>query len=459
MHFHISKTRQIPKAPIFLILLLVFQCSCKKYLDKKPVDNLAVISTLNDLEALLSTSNLVASSPAYLEFVADNFYLSNATYNSPANLQYDKVSYIWDKDAIVSLDVWNKPYYTIYVANLVLDNLPKVAYDQSQQGLYNAIKGTALFYRAFMCHGLAQLFCRPYTASAQNDPGIVLRLTADVEAPSVRSTVQQTYDQIITDLNEAVELLPLSRIFTTFPNKASVYGLLARVYLSMSDYENAGKYAGLGLQLNNALLDYNNLTAGSIPDFKDNPEIMFTAWEGYVSYDLLGPAGCKVDTVLYASFNTNDLRKTVFFGSNGTTQYWRGSYRGGTPYIIYDGIATDELYLIRAESKARAGNINEAMQDLNTLLVKRYKTGTFSNLTATDAADALNKVLSERRKELAFRGQRWSDLRRFNLEGANITLKRIINGTIYALPPNDLRWVLLIPAQEIIRGGIAQNPR
>jgi hypothetical protein len=60
---------------------------------------------------------------------------------------------------------------------------------------------------------------------------------------------------------------------------------------------------------------------------------------------------------------------------------------------------------------------------------------------------------------LLFRNLRWSDLRRFNLEGANITLKRIINGTSYTLPPNDLRWVLLIPDLETSRSGIPQNPR
>jgi tetratricopeptide (TPR) repeat protein len=445
---------------ILFLFFLITQYSCKKYLDKKPADNLAVPSSLNDLQALLNDVNIIASSPGYPELVADNFYLSNETWSNPSTAISERLSYVWDKEAPVYPDSWNLPYQSIYTANFVLDNLSKVSYDKSQQGLYNNIKGEALFYRAFMFHQLAQLFCKPYAGSAESDPGIVLRLTAEVKSPSTRSTVQQTYDRILADLKEASELLPLKQAFTTFPNKTAALGMLARVYLSMRDYVNAGQYAEAALQIDNSLLDYNQLSGGTLPSFKNNPEILFTAYEGYASYDLLGPSGCNVDSMLYSSYNANDLRKTVFYGSNGATQFWQGSYMGDAGQSkIFDGIATDELYLIRAEAKARNGIIGDAMKDLNYLLTRRYKTGTFSGITATDAADALNKVLTERRKELAFRGLRWSDLRRFNVEGANITLKRVVNGTSYTLPPNDLRWALLIPPAEISRAGIAQNPR
>jgi tetratricopeptide (TPR) repeat protein len=322
----------------------------------------------------------------------------------------------------------------------------------------------ALFYRAFMFHQLAQLFCEPYSTSTAGNPGIVLRTTAETDAPIARSTVQQSYDQIINDLKTAAELLPASQLYTTRPNKAAVYGELARVYLSMRDYVNAEAYASNVLAGNSVLIDYNSLSPASNPVLPtnpiNNPEILFisrTTLSGVFS----ASHEAIVDTSLYRSYNTNDLRKTVFFGLNGSNNYWKGSYYafGGLDYSIFDGLATDEIYLIRAECRARKGDANAAMDDLNTLLRNRWKTGSFTNIVAIDANDALTQVLKERRKELAFRGLRWSDCRRLNLEGANIALTRVVNGTTYTLPANDLRWALLIPDLEINRSAISQNPR
>jgi hypothetical protein len=210
------------------------------------------------------------------------------------------------------------------------------------------------------------------------------------------------------------------------------------------------------------LLDYNSLGPAGNPalpvDPMTNPEILFLSWGSSTVFD---PSRRGiVDSTLYRSYDVNDLRRTVFYGVSGATPFWKGSYyNNGATYTIFNGIATDELYLNRAEARARAGNTADAMADLNALLVKRWKTGTFIDLTAISSPEALEKILVERRKELAFRGLRWTDLRRLNLEGANITLTRVINNTTYTLPPNDLRWVLLIPEIEVNRSGIPQNPR
>lgn len=444
---------------IFVSLLFsTAMMSCTKYLDEKKDQSLAVPSSLKDLQAVLDNQDGNDRSPELLEFLSDNHYLTLSSFNF-ASVGY-RLAYNWNGDAESSNLSWNGPYVAVYDANFVLDNLNKINTSSSDHSSYDAIKGTALFYRSMAFYQLAQLFCKPYSGTADSDPGIVLRLTAAVEARSTRSTVQQTYDQITNDLKAAIELLPSTTAISTRPNKAAAYGLLARVYLCMRDYVNAELYADNALKESNTLLDYNLLTPAAspgLPGFNSNPEIQFLS---YGFYYLLEPAHNNVDSVLYQSYNANDLRKTVFFGFNGTSHQWLGSYfPGQNKYLIFDGIATDELYLIRAECKARAGNTGDAMADLNTLLRNRWKTGTFSDLTAPDAATALNTILTERRKELLFRGLRWSDLRRFNLDGANITLKRVVDGTTYSLPPNDPRWVLLIPNLEISQSGIAQNAR
>lgn len=96
---------------------------------------------------------------------------------------------------------------------------------------------------------------------------------------------------------------------------------------------------------------------------------------------------------------------------------------------------------------------------LNNLLAKRWKTGTFVPITASSQTDALNIISRERRKELLIRGVRWSDLKRYNRDGANITLTRTVNGQTYTLPPNDLRYAIAIPEDIITLTGMPQNPR
>ncbi|HEY0177744.1 MAG TPA: RagB/SusD family nutrient uptake outer membrane protein, partial [Pedobacter sp.] len=71
----------------------------------------------------------------------------------------------------------------------------------------------------------------------------------------------------------------------------------------------------------------------------------------------------------------------------------------------------------------------------------------------------LRIVLQERRKELIMRGIRWMDIKRLNKEGANITLTRKLNGNVYTLPANDLRFALPIPDDVIAFSGMKQNLR
>jgi hypothetical protein len=85
--------------------------------------------------------------------------------------------------------------------------------------------------------------------------------------------------------------------------------------------------------------------------------------------------------------------------------------------------------------------------------------GTFSGYTFNTPQEAFDTVLSERRKELPFRGVRWSDLRRLNKESANITLIRKINGAVDTLAPNSKLYALPIPPDVLLLSGISNNPR
>ena len=235
--------------------------------------------------------------------------------------------------------------------------------------------------------------------------------------------------------------------------------MLARVYLSMQDYDNALIYADACLQQYNTLIDYNPpiSTTSTSPFLPFNDEVIFNITLN--NYGIFFGTRAIIDSTLYKSYNTNDLRRTIFFRTVSGNPVWKGSYFGGS--TKFSGLATDEVYLIRAECNARKGNTAPALADLNTLMQKRWKnTVTFPPVTAIDADDALRKILIERRKELIFRGLRWTDLRRLNKDTRfAVILTRTVTGQPNTLPNNDQRYVLPIPDDVIRISGIAQNPR
>ncbi len=159
------------------------------------------------------------------------------------------------------------------------------------------------------------------------------------------------------------------------------------------------------------------------------------------------------------SYSANDLRKSAFIYDRGSGIYtFKGKYSSST--VPFTGLALDEVVLTRAECYARLDKPNEALADLNMLLLKRYKTGTYIPYTVNNTVNVMKLILAERRKELLFRGSRWMDLKRLNLEPAYATtITRTVNGKVYTLLPNSKRYVLPIPDEEIIVSGIAQNQR
>lgn len=446
---------------IFLLSCLIF-ASCKKYLDEKPDKALVVPTTLEDCSAILNNySTMNSSFPVGGEAYADNYYISDAAWGGLVS-QENKDSYIWKLHGSQHTNQWNPAYESIFYANVVLEALKKIVPDANQRITWNRLKGSALFFRGTYFFMLAQLYAKPYTSGTDTQElGIPLRLNPDIDIRTTRSTLKQTYDQILEDLKTSVDLLPDVTTNKALPTKAAAFGMLARVYLAIEDYTNAGLYANSCLTKYDTLLDYNQLNAAGNAPFKIfNEEVIFQSRVS--SNALMSSTRAKVDSNLYLTYQSNDLRKSLFFRSTGNNTYsFKGDY-GGNNNSQFNGLATDEQYLIRAECFARAGNRDLALADLNKLLKTRWRitsTGsTFINYTAVDANTALELILQERRKELVFRHLRWTDLRRLNKDPKFAkTLKRNLNGQIYELPPNDIRYTLMIPQDIISRTGIEQN--
>lgn len=447
---------------LLLVLITILAAGaggCKKYLDAKPDKKLVVPATLQDLQALLDFGPATLNDPGSDEVSADNYYLNTNSYLALPR-EGDRNMYTWQKDQIFQSysNDWSDMYRRIYYVNTVLETLAHIERTPLNQTTYDNVKGQALLLRGkSFLHG-AIIWATAYDkATAATDLGLPLKVTADFTAASVRSSLQATFDLLLNDLASSVPLLPVKPLHVSRASRPAAYGYLTRAYLYLHKYAEAGKYADSCLQLQNTLLDYNDLNAADsypVPQFNEE-EILYSAAAPVQL--IMGEA--LVDSVLYQSYNENDLRKEIFFTDNGNGEYFfKGSYDanfGGQ----FTGIAADEVYLTRAECYARQGNTVLALDDLNTLMVKRWKTGLFIPFTTTTATDALALILNERRKELLFRSTRFMDIKRLNKEGANITLTRMVNGQTYILPPNDLRYALPLPEEVIGISGMQQNPR
>lgn len=446
---------------IICSFLIFFACnSCKKYLDQKPDSKLQLPTTVEAVQGLLdneSSMNLVF--PATGEVSADNYYVPDATFNGLSS-QPLRNTYLWLDDITGSEypNHWSRLYDMVTIANVAMESLETIN-GEGKQLAWNNVKGSALVYRAKAFLTITGYWTKAYDKNtAVADLGIPLRLNSDYNVISVRASLQETYDRILADLKTAIPLLPGVPQHVMRPSKSASYGLIARTYLLMNNYDSALAYTEKYLALKPSLLNYNNLsTAAAFPMPLYNAEV---SMHSIISTPLiLTSSRALVDSNLYRSYHSNDLRKALFFKANtGGSYAFRGSYNQSA--AMFNGVATDEIYCIKAECQARLGKINESMETINLLMVNRWKTGSFVPFQAADVRSALLIILTERRKELIFRDLRWMDIKRLNREADfRITLLRRNNGSDYMLPPGDNRYAFQIPSSVIFLTGMPQNPR
>lgn len=460
---------------LFLVAVTLIINGCKKdFLDAKPRTTIVAPSSLKDLQLLLQNSDVLNScTPALPLMGGDEYVFVDYSNWQSGYTATERNSYIWAKDIFsgeTSIPDWNKGYSAIFYCNNILEVLGSIDRSQSDPKLYDSIRGWALFVRGYTLYDLVNNFSQAYEASTSgSDLGVPIRLKPGIDEISPRSTIKETYNQILSDLTKASGLLePVLPANRNQPSKIAVLALYSRIYLNMRDYNLAELYADSTLLYYNKLIDYNTISKTSTAPFPiNNDETIYASAIVTPSYTIISPVNVNtqvtVNPELIRLYNQGDLRSNIFFKTNTTTgklYFNRGYYPAIRPF---GGLATDEIYLIKAECLARRNQISQTISWLNSLIIKRFSPVDYRPLIVPEGADAqafvLNAVLLERRKELVWRTLRWSDLRRLNKEGRNITLTRELNGTIYTLPPNDPRYVFPIPDDEITRSNIQQNIR
>ncbi len=425
---------------ILLVIITGVFSSCDKFFDVKP-KGLVLPETVSDYEAMLNSPTMTRTFQLNLLHFADDIHNSADELNvSPAVNGYYWRPIITINEKF-SPDIWGPLYRVIYNSNVIIKGVPNSTggTEEERQGVISE----ALVIRANAYFEMLTVFAKAYDAStAATDPGLPLVTSTSVvdKAPG-RSSLQATLDSIINDVTKASISLPQSNINRYRVTNYIAYGLLSRVYLYMADYANAKKYTDMALQAPHGFLDYNTMADyQDAPAYELSPEVLWqrTSASG-------GPTFMIYSEDLNSYFDTTDLRYSLLTVTNNNG-LGRSGFRGAYNF----GITFPELYLTKAELLAREGNYEEAMEIVNMLRKYRIKTDSYVEQTAASGNEAFEKVLAERRRELAYSGLRWFDMKRLDQEGLMPEVKRINRETmevITTLPPNSPKYTFEIPVR------------
>jgi len=443
---------------IFLLALGVSHLGCKKYVEIKTQGILVPKQTIN-YRYLLNNTNTFEASVNLADFASNDIEIVDASQISSLNsLSYTAYvgSYNWlpvlypvGNSAYEQDQNWNLMYTKILNCNTIIQELP--ASDGSDAEKSKLI-AEALVHRADAYLVLVNTYAKPYnSASAATDLGVPLLLTQTVSQKLNRASVEAIYSQVIKDLTDAIPFLPDIQAYNTLPSKVSAYGELARCYLYMKDYQNAAKYADMALVIRSTLNDLGALTVVNTTNYPRriaDPEILLSKISigGAVGF---APTALRLSNEFLTLLGTRDQRYILFTTPAATIS---ANYTGRFFYMERAvgetrnyGPSVPEMMLIKAEAFARAGDVSSAMTWVNRLRIKRFTPANYTPLTATDAKDALVKVIDERRREFFGRMLRWWDMRRLKNEAPfERTYTRNYGTVTYSLEPNSSRYVFPI---------------
>lgn len=330
--------------------------------------------------------------------------------NESLNLFYNN-SIIASNPDIKSL--WDTSYNQIYAANAVIEGVDKSVNLSATESAQ--LEGEALFVRSLIHFYLANVF---------GDVPYITTTSYELNRKVTRTSVSQVYSLIKADLEQALELLPDDYLNynRTRPNKYTAHALLARVNLYAGLWDEAINETSTIIN-NTQLYVYEDLSTMFLKESKS------TIWQIDPGYDggnaseaftynftSTPPPLVALTANLINAFSNNDQRKVLWTKAitDGTSTWYhpfKYKYYSGTSVEYSIIFRLSEMYLIRAESKARLGDLSGAKEDLNKI---KTKAG-LANTNAITQDEILDAILKERRLELFTEfGHRFFDLKRFN---------------------------------------------
>jgi hypothetical protein len=445
------------KNMIVTTVLFLSLASCEKsFLELKPPTSLTpefALATEADLQVALrgayaglkSTALYGRSLMVLGDMMADNTYQSALNTNRYTN--FNLYNYLVTDGDVAGL--WNASYTVILRANNII-NSPIADNANIQQ-----IKGEAYAIRALAYFNLVRYFGSPYTL----DPsklGVPIITTYQADLKPERAKIADVYTLINKDLTQAFTLMTKFTNSSQF-SKYSAKALQAKVYLAMGDKTNA-KTAALDVITNSGFTAISSAAhtgywAGVAPrtdKVETLLEISFDAVANnafdalsyiYLQSGNYGDMLCSSE--LYDLFETADIRKSLY--ATGT--------RGGlasvfvNKYSSFTGDHSDtkvirmsEMYLIAAEA-SYPSNTADALKYVNEVTSRRGATA-----IASSGSALLEDIITERRKELAFEGERYLDMQRLQ---RNIARSKNYPAAALSIDFTNYRRIMPIPQGEL----------
>ena len=356
--------------------------------------------------------------------------------------------------SLVKNSLWTQGYRCIYYANVILEGIANSK--GMSEALKRRLKGEAQFLRAFSYFYLTNMF---------GDIPLIVHTDYEINKKAAKVLPEDIYNQIISDLSDATELLPESYAYymdqqsqeerRVRPNAYAAYALLARVYLYTHDWLMAE--ASATVVINNTALY----------GLQDDLSQVFIAQSREAIWQLM-PIDSKEDTYEEVVFTLNDIPTSIsltdqmvnaFETDDNRKKYWvdtiireqktyfyPSKYKvGEKEYSIVLRLA--EQYLIRSEARAQQDKQTQAIADINILRQRADVPPIDESDPNIDKTVILLAIEHERQTELFSEwGHRWFDL------------KRTGRATSVLSPQKGSNWqstdvLYPIPASEIQKNG------
>lgn len=372
----------------------------------------------------------------YFTFLSNGFYssedaiikvgdvLADNVLQNPTGRRTMTIGHNWQYDSGFGAPtaIYTSAYLMISRANAILDNIDNL--DVADFPAKEQIRAEAIALRAIGHFEAARHYVKIPTQSSDANSFVGIPYV-DVYDPFIEparlGTVAEVYDKIIADLEVALPNIPATSVSNFRLNKNSMRGIMSRVYLYNGDYDKvvdiatpvvaavnpAPKASLLNLWRSNnsdgvlfeTLVD-NTAPAIGVNYSQDSGPSMRVEYSVDKAFvDLFNVATeserFNASIQLNTSINMYTVRKylqsIILFGVH------RGRY-----------LRVEEVILNLAEAQYLSGNQGGALTTLNKLRDARY-----SSYAGGEAGDDLfNAIQLERRKELAFEGDRWFTLKR-----------------------------------------------